>query len=152
MTATARLVLLDCEAALEDLRAGPTGLQWRTRWAAVVALLRSVGHVLQKVDAKSSRAMGQAIREAFADLKATAPEPRIFWTFIEEERNNILKEYRSSAKQNVTVRPGTTGADTPHTAGRGHHTSGIVQSRPAPFGEPAVQQRAVKRRLVRALA
>jgi len=109
MTATARLVLLDCEAALEDLRAGPTGLQWRTRWAAAAALLRSVGHVLEKVDAKSSRAMAQAVKEGFADLKATAPEPRLFWAFIEEERNNILKEYRSSAKQNVTVRPGTIG-------------------------------------------
>lgn len=109
MTATARLVLLDCEAALEDLRAGPTGLQWRTRWAAAVALLRSVGHVLRNVDSEASRPMGQAINEAFAELKAAAPEPRIFWGFIEEERNSILKEYRSSARQHVTVRPGTTG-------------------------------------------
>jgi hypothetical protein len=109
MTATARLVLLDCEAALEDLRAGPTGLVWRTRWAAAVALLRSVGHVLQKVDVKSSTAMGRAVREAFATLKATKPEPAIFWGFIEEERNSILKEYRTAARQNVTLRPGTTG-------------------------------------------
>jgi hypothetical protein len=82
MTAAARLVLLDCEAALEDLLAGPTGLQWRTRWAGAVALLRSVGHVLQKVDTKSSRAMAQVVGEAFAGLKTTKPQPQIFWAFI----------------------------------------------------------------------
>src|SRR5918996_909674 len=103
MTATARLVLRDCEAALDDLRAGPTGLQWRTRWAAAVALLRSVGHVLQKVDVEASPAMAQAVTEAWTRMNASKPEPRIFWGFIEEERNNILKGYRSSAKQNVTI-------------------------------------------------
>jgi hypothetical protein len=36
-------------------------------------------------------------------MNASKPEPRIFWGFIEEERNNILKGYRSSAKQNVTI-------------------------------------------------
>ena len=80
-----------------------------TLGAAAVPLLLSVGHVLHKVDAKSNHAMARAVEEAFVNLKATAPEPRLFWAFIEEERNNILKEYRSSAKQNVTVRPGTIG-------------------------------------------
>jgi hypothetical protein len=109
MTAASRQVLLDCNGALEDLRAGPTGLQWRTRWAAAVALLRAVGHVLQIVDAKSSPAMKKAVGEAYSSLQDTKPEPRIYWSFIREERNNILKEYRFTARQNVTVRPGTTG-------------------------------------------
>jgi hypothetical protein len=103
MTAIAREVLRDCEAALEDLRAGPTGLQWRTRWAATVTLLRAVGHVLEKVDSKSSKAMATAIKEKYKELKASKSEPQIYWGFIEQERNNILKEYRFSAKQNVTI-------------------------------------------------
>ena len=103
MTTTARLALLDCEAALEDLRSEPRGLQWRTRWAAAVALLRAVGHILKNVDHQSSRAMAVAIDAEFAALKATKPEPAIFWQFIDQERNNILKSYKPSAKQNVTI-------------------------------------------------
>jgi hypothetical protein len=74
-----------------------------------VALLRAVGHVLENVDAKSSPAMKKAVQEEFRALRDTKPEPRIYWSFIREERNNILKEYGFTARQNVTVRPGTTG-------------------------------------------
>ena len=107
MTQYARLALQDCRAALEELRADPTGLVWRVRWAAAVSLLRSVGHVLEKVDAARDPAMADAVRAKYAALKVTRPEPAIFWEFIERERNNLLKEYRTAAKQNVTVRPGT---------------------------------------------
>jgi hypothetical protein len=107
MTQYARLALQDARAALDELRAGPTGLVWRVRWAAAVALLRSVGHVLDKVDGTRNAAMAAAVRAKFAALKATRPEPVIFWEFIDAERNNLLKEYRTAAKQNVTIRPGT---------------------------------------------
>lgn len=35
----------------------------------------------------------------------------VFWQFIEEERNSILKEYRLGAGQGVTLRPATTHID-----------------------------------------
>jgi hypothetical protein len=35
------------------------------------------------------------------------PEPRIFWEFIEAERNNVLKAYEIGVGVNFTVRPGT---------------------------------------------
>jgi hypothetical protein len=41
-------------------------------------------------------------------LNQSKPEPLILWKFIEEERNNVLKAYRGSARQHVTVRPPTT--------------------------------------------
>lgn len=123
LTQYARLALQDCRAALEELRANPTGLVWRTRWAAAVALLRSVGHVLEKVDGARDPAMAKAVRAKFADLKAKRPEPEIFWEFIEPERNNLLKEYRTAAKQNVTVRPGTAHLN-PRT-GEQHSTPGL---------------------------
>jgi hypothetical protein len=106
MTTAARAVLLDCEAALDDLRTGATGLLWRTRWVAAVALLRTVGHVLDKVDGERNPELRAAITSAYAELKQTRPEPKIFWEFIEEERNNVLKIYQFGVQQNVTVRPG----------------------------------------------
>lgn len=111
MTRQARLVLRDCEAALDDLRVGASGLRWTTRWVAAVALLRAVGHVLDKVDAQTAGPIGDAVRYEYAALKATKPDPAIFWEFIERERNNILKVYQFAAKQNVTLRPATVCVD-----------------------------------------
>lgn len=107
MSQQARFVLQDCKVALEDLRAAEaTGVQWRIRWIAVVALLRAVGHVLDKVDGAQSPQLRAAINKEFERLKASKPEPRIFWDFIEAERNNILKVYQFGARQSVTVRLG----------------------------------------------
>ena len=96
MTNQAREVLSDCEAALGSLADCEYGSEWRRHWVTVLALLRAVGHVLEKVDSKSSPRMAFIVREQFNLLKRTKPEPRIFWNFIEEERNNVLKEYRIS--------------------------------------------------------
>ncbi len=43
---------------------------------------------------------------AWAKLKQSKPQPRIFWEFIEAERNNVLKAYEVGAQLNVAVRPG----------------------------------------------
>src|SRR3990172_5905920 len=103
----AREVLADCELALADFEAaGPTPY-WRTRWTGLVSLLRCVGHVLHKVDAVQSTNLKKAVADAWDDLKKTKPEPRIYWEFIEEERNNILKAYEFGARMNTTIRPGT---------------------------------------------
>jgi hypothetical protein len=112
MTANARAVLSDCEAALGDLRSGATGLLWRTRWVSVVTLLRAVGHVLDKVDGRRDPKLKAVIASAYADLKSTQPEPSIYWQFIEQERNNVIKAYEFGVQQNVTVRPGALWHDT----------------------------------------
>jgi hypothetical protein len=104
----AREVLADCELALADFEAaGPTPY-WRTRWAGLVALLRCVGHVLHKVDTEQSSDLKKAVATRWDALKNSKPEPRIYWEFIDEERNNILKAYEFGARMNTTVRPGTT--------------------------------------------
>jgi len=103
----AREVLSDCELALRDFEAaGPTPY-WRTRWTALTALLRAVGHVLDKIDAARGGELKEAIAQAWAELNKTKPEPRIFWDFIEQERNNVLKIYEVGARLNTTLRPGT---------------------------------------------
>lgn len=104
MTTNAMIVLQDCEEALEELRAGPIGSLWRRRWAGQVALLRSVMHVLQKVDGAAGSAYRSAIAEAWVSLNRTKPDPYIFWSFIEAERNSIVKTYQTVAQQNVTIR------------------------------------------------
>ncbi len=96
MTARARVVLSDCEAALGLLHDCEFGQQWRQRWVTVIALLRAVGHVLRNVDGKSDPGLGRAVRLMFEELETTKPKPELYWQFIVQERNNILKEYKFS--------------------------------------------------------
>jgi hypothetical protein len=107
MTRYARLALDDCRVALDQLRAEPTGQLWRVRWVGAVALLRSVGHVLKNVDRNSDQKLRSAIDSTWQELSNSKPEPLILWKFIEEERNNVLKEYRTTAREHVIVQPPT---------------------------------------------
>jgi hypothetical protein len=103
MTAAAREVLADCRGALEELVDGVQGPTWRRRWIIAVVLLRAVGHVLEKVDGARSDKHKVEISRWWARLNSAKPNPAIFWLFIEEERNTIVKEYQTNAGQGVTV-------------------------------------------------
>ncbi len=111
MTRKAREVLEDCKVAVAQLRDGVSGREWRIAWVTAVALLRAVGHVLRNVDAEASPTHAQVIDSAWEQLNRSKPDPIIFWDFIEAERNNILKEYRLSAGQGVTIRVGVAHID-----------------------------------------
>lgn len=93
LTTTAREVLADCEIALEMLEAEQDMARWRVHWAGALALVRAVGHVLQKVDGADPKVHRQA-DIAYRRWKSDKTMHAIFWEFIEDERNNILKEYR----------------------------------------------------------
>lgn len=115
MTQAARSVLRDCEAALEEItRASGVwesdaldSQTFQRRWVAIIVLLRVVGHVLYKVDRHQSPEMARAINDAWDELKNTEPEPRIFWEFIDKERNNILKLYQFSLDTTEDLIAGT---------------------------------------------
>ena len=111
MELVARQVLKDCETALEVLRENPKSPRWRVSWVATVALLRMVGHALQKVDAGSDPKLKRIVEDHWKRISASKPEPNIFWDFIDRERKNVLKEYDVGARLNVTVRPGTVHID-----------------------------------------
>ena len=49
--------------------------------------------MLAKVDAEKNPALARPISEAWARVRSTKPEPKIFWGFIEGERNRFLKNY-----------------------------------------------------------
>ena len=66
-----------------------------------MVLLRAVGHVLDKVDASRDPVLAKAVATWWVELKQSKPEPRIYWGFIDEERNSILKEYKSRAALSI---------------------------------------------------
>lgn len=104
MTSTARNVLADCEAALGELEAYPAGTEFRLRWVTVVTLLRTVGHALHKVDSKAGASAEATIEARYREWTDRAhSEHAIFRDFIEQERNNILKEYKLGAGQGVNI-------------------------------------------------
>lgn len=93
MTRVARQVFTDCKIALEMLEAEQDLTRWRVHWAGALALLRAIGHVLRKVDGADSK-VGRQVEIAFSRWKSQRAENAIFWEFIDQERNNILKEYQ----------------------------------------------------------
>ena len=102
MTAAARRVLGDCEAALNMLEDEEDERRWRVLWAGAMALLRTVGHVLRNVDGADA-SVHRVVDAAWGRWKADRSSNAVFWEFIEEERNNILKEYRFSVLDSAEV-------------------------------------------------
>jgi hypothetical protein len=81
----------------------PVGVAWQAQFSGCVALLRSVGHVLHKVDAASSEKLASNATKWWKGITASKPEPKIFWEFIDAERNLILKESEIRAGRSVSV-------------------------------------------------
>jgi hypothetical protein len=93
MTDKARIVLQDCQNAVASHSLDLQGEELRVSWVAILTLLRAVGHVLDKVDGKSSPAMAQAVAKWWKATNASKPEPAIFWQFIDDARNRVVKLY-----------------------------------------------------------
>jgi hypothetical protein len=104
MTNAAREVLDDCRGAINSLIDGLQGREWRRCWILSVVLLRTIGHVLNKVDGAQSQAHRAAIDRWWEDLNSRKPEPAIFRAFIEEERKLILKEYQTKGGKMLALR------------------------------------------------
>lgn len=93
MTQKAREVLEDCRLALQMLEEETDIQRWRILWAAAAALIRAVGHVLDKVDGRNPSI--KSVGGRFFERWKHDPCHEIFRDFIERERNSILKEYQS---------------------------------------------------------
>lgn len=93
MTAAARKVLEDCRVALSMLEDEKDLQKWRIIWVSAVALLRTVGYVLDKVDGEDPTVRAVA-RTLFKRWRGDDANDEIFREFIEKERNFILKEYQ----------------------------------------------------------
>lgn len=93
MTATARKILRDLQMAHDLLETEESAERFRLHWVAAVALCRAIGHVLQKVDSNTSPQLKTAISQIYDSWKAEPEAHHIFFEFIEDERNAVLKEY-----------------------------------------------------------
>jgi hypothetical protein len=89
----ARRVLADCRRAHELLEIETQEDRFRLLWVAGIALARAVGHVLDKVDGEQDNSLARIIRAKYASWKQHRSANSIFWNFIEDERNRVLKEY-----------------------------------------------------------
>jgi hypothetical protein len=105
MTIRAKQALADCEHALADFEAAANTLFQRSRWVAVMTLLRTVGLVLKAVDRPvADTATQQRIDAAWKQLNASKPKPRIFWEFIDAERYQVVHLYEIRTGVDITVR------------------------------------------------
>lgn len=89
----AEIVLDDCRKALALIEDARTEQDFRVYWVALLALLRAVGHVLNKVDGASSSALREAVDARWDSWQRNRDQHRLFWDFIEAERNAVLKTY-----------------------------------------------------------
>jgi hypothetical protein len=90
----ARCVLADVRLVREKLETEVGWVEWRLFWILAVTLLRAVGHVLDKVDARESAKLKTVVRQHYLRWKnIAANEHAIFRDFIDQERNSIQKEY-----------------------------------------------------------
>jgi hypothetical protein len=89
----ARSVLQDVEQCLEWFDDETDEFRFRMALIAAVALVRTVGHVLKKVDGQQDPALMAIVDQRFSEWKRDRPSAKVFWEFIDAERNSILKEY-----------------------------------------------------------
>jgi hypothetical protein len=95
--AKARAVLDRCRHAHQKMGSKPTVPDWVLIWVDTIALLRAVGHVLER-DAESDARLKQAHRAWLNTRKK--PNPPIFWDFIQ---NALLKEAELAVEHSVTI-------------------------------------------------
>ena len=99
----------------------------RILWFSTLALLRAIGHVLNKIDVKSrSPDFEKAVQARYNNWKSN----KIFSEFIQDERNAILKEYDSSLEvmpQSVTHNVTYRGEQVTHKGVNVVHTVTILQ-------------------------
>ncbi|MGE8140520.1 hypothetical protein ACQKOE_00950 [Novosphingobium sp. NPDC080210] len=87
MTLAARDILSDCETILEMMEVETNPKRLRVLWIGALAILRMVGHILDKVDCSDPK-IRLVVDEKWSDLKC---EP-IFSKFIEKRRNLAIKK------------------------------------------------------------
>jgi hypothetical protein len=77
----ARQVLNDAYRALELLEAEANPIDARIHYFAMIALLRAVGHVLEKVDCASNNALKVASARKYKEMKEQPDDYEIFFSF-----------------------------------------------------------------------
>ncbi|MDX2233985.1 MAG: hypothetical protein NW200_05760 [Hyphomonadaceae bacterium] len=92
----ARFVLNDATVAVEDFLSTPEhdDRRWRARYAAAIALLRTVGSVLHFEDSKQSAKLRAEIHRRWQLWKENPTEHFTFHHVIKGERDRVLHHYK----------------------------------------------------------
>lgn len=114
-TGRSRRVLDDVKVVRQALEDEKGSVAWRLQWITAIVLIRAVGHVLAKVDGAANPLVKEVADELYRGWIRPHPDGTIFKDFIEDERNNILKEYEFGISEGpvpiaLTLRDPSTGA------------------------------------------
>ena len=106
MTETARKVLRDCQIALKMLEAEGDIQKWNIIWAGGVALLRTVGDVLHRIDGHDENGEKNDLwviqNRIFLSWKGDS-DHIIFEEFIKHERDNLLHRYEKNVYREESI-------------------------------------------------
>lgn len=92
MTTAARKLLESLELAHVMLKEQSDPARFNVIYISCAVLCRSIGHVLEKVDAKKSPKLKSVVDSAYARWKDDAHDQLIFKNFIDRNRNDLIKE------------------------------------------------------------
>jgi hypothetical protein len=95
LTRTARRVLDDCRLAHAMLEDVTEPEHFRIIWVAALALTRSVGQILDKING-TDRSIRDAAKARYELWKGDTSDHLIFREFIKKERDLIIHEYSSN--------------------------------------------------------
>jgi hypothetical protein len=119
----------DAREAISDFSAAEENMTaiWRVKLMASVALLRAIGHVLDKADRKQGGEIGRRIQAQWPAMKANPT-----FIVIDELRNSILKLYEFGVDE-MTGWEWTGPATTPESApdAREHRTLFVEETNEA---------------------
>ena len=101
----AEKVLQDCKHAIADYHIRLQEHDLRIRWLSIVTLLRAVGNVLEKVDAKLDPVLRDIIKRKFKKMDENKEEYSIYYEFIKKERDRFIKEYEHGIKRILKKKP-----------------------------------------------
>jgi len=105
----AKQLLSDAKLSLAMLEDEDDKNRLRILWLASVVILRSIGHVLAKVDADFDPIHKCVIETWWKSINERKDgENAIFHQFIESERNSIVKEYEMNFQDNALLSFGLT--------------------------------------------
>jgi hypothetical protein len=95
LTLAARRVLDDCRLAHAMLEGVTEPEHFRIIWVAALAMVRSVGQILDKIDGKD-RSIKDAAKARYELWKGDTSNHLLFREFIKKERDLIIHEYSST--------------------------------------------------------
>lgn len=104
-----------------------SGSLWRRRYLTAVVLLRAVGHVLDRVDAREDEGLRGRVNRHYLALQNYRDRHAIYWEFIKKERDLFVKQYESAARR--TFYYGTPGERFEYTGSDGTKIQGVRMER-----------------------